>query len=313
MKIGPGLRAAVNRELARSSLVYGGFREYLGSANVVPEGPVGPDGYSLRIEDIDRYQMFVAGDFDRFALASFESFFRSREAGSDLSYLGWRLLESYYASFFAAHALMRSLGGGVAHLGGSEVQRLSELALLYGLSDFSLQAGSVVFETSSASGNWFVSVRKSTRGSGVHDGFWRDFCAFLERTAEQAVAKGLPDATDFLSAAIELSDAILVGGSGTPSWLASVRNALNYRHEMDVWFPYRKSVNTHFQRFRIGDDAEASFRTDLSRTKDTLQLFENVNSRIVHILWGVADLFQSISKRSGHFGGRYSRIISLKS
>lgn len=311
MQFGAGLRSIIIRDLARSRMEYGGFNAYCQSADIVPMESLDTGCNEFQIQDEERFQRFLAGDFERFTLAAIESFYRSRSAGTDLSFTAWRLLESYYAAFFAGHAIMRALGGGVSYLASSEASRIRQIADLYGLSDFDLAAGSVFFEILEQDGSWRLTIRSGTRGKGVHDGFWRDFCDFIQRRAEKSVAEGGSDATDLLAATVALTDRILVGGNGTASWLAETRNAINYRHELNAWFPYHKSLDVNFRERLLGPDAESVFRIDLSRARETLPLFENLNAKIVHILWDVAELFQSISKKSGHFGNRYSRMIAL--
>lgn len=311
MQFGAGLRSIIIRDLARSRMEYGGLNAYSRLADIVPVENPATGLIEFRIQDEARFQAFLAGDFERFTLAAVESFYRSRMEGGGLNFTAWRLLESYYASFFAAHALMRALGGGVSYLAGSEANRIKQIADLYGFPAFELATGSVFFEVVDLGSDWQLLVQPSTRGKGVHDGFWRDFCDFMQRKAEKSVADGDPDATDLLAATVALTDKILIGGIGTASWLAETRNAVNYRHELDAWFPYRKSLEITFRERVEGADAEAVFRTDLSRKKETLALFENLNAKIVHILWDVAEVFKSISRKSGHFGSRYARIVSL--
>ncbi len=298
------------RDIARSTPIYGGLDAYLLNANLVPIG-LNSNTFSFIVQDVDKFQSYLAGDFDRFALSAMESFHRSRQNGKNLRFTAWRLIESYYAAFFAGHALMRAFGSGVSQVSPKPIERLSELCELYGVAGFNLDAGFIAFRALEKNGVLQLIVRKSSRGLGVHDGFWRDFCIELMEAATVALRTGQADSREFFDSADGLVNAIVLDGLGTASWLAKTRNSINYRHEFNVWFPYSKSEDVGFRLYREISNADFLFRTDLSRELDSAQLFENVNSKIVHVLWDIARLFHSISSSSKHFGGRFARMDSM--
>ncbi len=307
-----GLRSSILREIARAPLTTIGIKEYLKSGNLYLLDSSLPHAIEARVERTEQIFGLLASDFSRFSLAAFESFYRSRESGDQsLNYYAWRLLESYYAGFFAAHALMRSLGGGVSYLANEDFRALDTLADVYGIELSEHPPGSWCYEVVQSGADWKLILRTASPGSGVHDAFWRTFSSFLNSKAEDAVSEGLPDSSEFLARVVQLTDAISFGGAGTASWLSKIRNALNYQHDFEVWFPTRRSLNLEFRPRIESEGSDQAFRIDLSKSKDTLALFENVNSKIVHALWDVAELYSKISRKSGHFGARYSRFNSI--
>lgn len=75
-------------------------------------------GSEVLIENflLDEFVSYIAYDYERFALASWESFCVADMESSRHRLAGWPLLKVYYSGFFAAHAIMRALGEAVVQL-----------------------------------------------------------------------------------------------------------------------------------------------------------------------------------------------------
>lgn len=308
-----GLRGGLLRDLGRSTALDGGFKKYLGQANIVPQEIDGSQLHKFSVQDSDLSMRYLAGDFGRFAISSFESFYRALEPGTgNLSFEAWRLLELYYAGYFAAHSIMRSQGAGVSFVSQSEAKRVNELAQIYEISTTTVDPGTWAFSFSVDGANTNLSLFTTVNGSGAHDTFWRQFCQFLKDRASLAVREGMPDSDQFSVAAVELIDSILTNGIGSASWLAARRNAINYRHELGVWFPKGKGILVDFSDRTSSTDAASTFRLDLSKSKEGLQLFQNVNLYLVHTAFEISKFYQAQSRQSGRFGAKFSRFLAVR-
>lgn len=221
----------------------GGFEKWLSGATLVPRSDTQDAGvFRFSISDPEALIPYLAFDFERFSLAAAESFLRATQRPSGaLSQAGWRLLELYYSAFFAAHAIIRSQGAGVAVIGATAADRIGEIAALYGSQMDTPKAGSWFYRVRlDEEDDAIIELRSVRNGLGVHDAFWREFCAFVKMLANEAVQSGLPDSAEFLVGADEISGRIRVGGDGSASWLAKVRNEINYKQGHAAWYPEPK-------------------------------------------------------------------------
>lgn len=289
----------------------GGVEGWLKLATLVPLGSEG----SLRFE-IDGPELslpYIAHDYERFALASAESFMRAKQgSGGAINFSGWRLLELYYAAFFAAHSLMRSQGAGVAMIGGDVAKRLRDIASLYEVEVDALQPGSWFYkidwgETAAPS----IEFSTSLSGSGVHDAFWREFCRFMKSQAERAVEEQLPDSADFLIGMDEILKLIRTGGDNSASWLAKVRNEINYKHALRAWYPEPKSKEACLAADSVKLFVSSSVKLDSSKSKEPLLAFAKTCNFLISLSFEVASYLAERSTRGGAFGQRWRKFQEL--
>jgi hypothetical protein len=148
------------------------------------------------------------------------------------------------------------------------------------------------------------------RGGGVHESFWKEFCAFLNEEAAAAVSGAAAGSSDFVAKADELSDAILKGGA-TGSWLSHVRNQINYQHGHDLWLPYRKSSEGYQSLIRDGLPAIENARLDVSKTKKPIAAFVNVASYVTNLSNVVGDFTALRSSKGRAFGQKWRRLDQI--
>jgi len=118
--------------LGQEPAIDGGFCAWLSKGSYQPS--LSSENTKIVLENTDSRRLieFLSFDFERFSLASCETFYIACAENNSHSLLGWPLLKLYYSAFFAAHAIMRSQGEGVvrfekiqANLINSVIQTLS--------------------------------------------------------------------------------------------------------------------------------------------------------------------------------------------
>jgi hypothetical protein len=85
-------------------------------------------------------------------------------------------------------------------------------------------------------------------GGGSHEVLWEEYLAGLKRLESQVAASG------FLAAEIAQISAKLVSaqkvltldGSRKGNWPSKIRNEINYRHSLGVWWPHPASNNVEY-------------------------------------------------------------------
>jgi hypothetical protein len=291
----------------------GGLEKWLNIATLIPIASESEAAYRFSIPEPQDLVPYLSYDFERFSLAAAESFLRgTQQPTGNLNYAGWRLLELYYAAFFAGHAITRSQGAGVALVNGSTAKRLADIASLYDVEAEPLQKGSWFYRILlNEEDDAIIEFRSVTNGSGVHDTFWREFCTFLKASAAGAVEAQLPDASEFLVGVTEISDRIRYGGDGSGAWLAKIRNDINYRHGYSAWYPEpkRRVATSSVDSIRLLPSANV--RLDACRTNDPLAAFAGTCGFLASLSFELSSYIAERSTRGGAFGQKWRRFTAL--
>lgn len=294
--------------------VSGGLEKWLNRATLIPiESDIQSKIYRFSISEPQDVIPYISYDFERFSLAAVESFLRSTQIPSgSLNYAGWRLLELYYSAFFSCHGLTRSQGAGVTVINSPTAKRITDIAELYGVEIEGLEKGSWFYRiVLSDDEDAFLEFRPVSTGSGIHDSFWREFCSFLHVLASGAVENRLPESAEFLVGATEISDQIRFAGDGSGSWLAKIRNDINYRHEYNTWYPEPKVRIASLAMDGVRLSPSASIRLDTSRSKDPLAAFARTCGFLTSLSYELSSYVAERSSRGGAFGQKWRRFTEL--
>jgi hypothetical protein len=183
----------------------------------------------------------LAADANRMAAAAIETV-----AGIELSVdlpksLGWPLIRSYYAAYFAGHALLRLFGRTCTQLDTGQLASIHTVADLFGYrSGVSLtrgQYGGVL----DVAGKTIVFQKRAGTEGGSHAVMWGMLVELLRDLSKQILsgpAASVPAqrvATKLIEIEGGLTDR---GGNTSGSWLSQIRNRANYQLAFGAWFPY---------------------------------------------------------------------------
>lgn len=232
-------------------------------------------GQSFSIANFNRSEFlsYTLYDYQRFALASVETYVASRLKYFSPRATGWPLVQRYYAAFFAAHAVMRATGKAVTRLETEEVNQLTQLAQAYGIAQFQLPRGTYQFDlTENEGAPAVVFARYVGAGVGSHEIFWRRFIAFLSDVSDGVLRNNEPDAHAIVGRLNELQRILCANGANGGNWLSLIRNRINYQHLYGVWFPFR-GADAELSRVRNRFASNSAVRLDHLVAREPLLAF----------------------------------------
>lgn len=176
----------------------------------------------------------VGYDISRFATSSFQTICTVPEELNGEYSVPWSLIRIYYSAFYSAHSLVRIFGESCTYLERSHTTRITSIGSAMGLTPaFNLDKGVYHFKlNSSASG--FCLARAGGSFGGSHETFWDIFLRLIKSVRDGVLLGPLPprDSQAVFALLSALVDSLQEG-----RWLSSVRNAVQYKHSHDVWFP----------------------------------------------------------------------------
>lgn len=234
-----------------NSTFVGGVLDWLSQGEWGPSRAVTKRAASLSVFDSSLLSDAFGNDFIRLSMAAFESAASVVARNDEPRSCAWQIISYYYAAYYAANALMRLSGVFSTNLGAGLCAEVNERALLYGVGGVGRNdkvSPGVYYGTFTPSGSPELSLRSLAGVSGgVHIQFWCAFLRFLEALLPQIAASPLasPEKAAARQEVAVLKLALSRGGKQQGSWLSEVRNAVNYRLEGGVWFPYSASFDGH--------------------------------------------------------------------
>lgn len=240
----------------------------------------------------------LAGEISRFSSASYESLLDSEPSGPSNKALGWQIVRHYYAAFYSAHALLRVAGISLFYLSPESVNILNRLGGQYLGMNPQLSKGLYRVRRDDTSQR-VVRLEKISSGGGSHEDMWKDFLAFLLKLeASIILMQGqISSAMMAVHVSTQLRANLCKKGKSNGAWPSSIRNAVNYRHDLAVWYPYgqRKPFYGAISSKMVMWRPNEMQGFDFSQTNNELVSFAEICNVLSHILTAV---LKDISSRS---------------
>jgi hypothetical protein len=206
-----------------------------------------PSVFEITPFDAEEIKRAICHDLSRMACAAFESFYALSPPDGLEKSCGWAAIRAYYGAFFAAHSIIRIFGRTCSQLDASHLQFVTRVgSFTHGLD--------VIHSAGIYYGKW--DERNSTLRffkptgnvvGGSHEVTWKLFLETLGELRNSLLSPGAVGlAADLQQAALDLDSfraGLCEGGLNNGSWLSSIRNKVNYRHDFDAWFPYGRPAN----------------------------------------------------------------------
>jgi hypothetical protein len=295
--------------LGQSRAKEGGFRNWLSQGLYHVLGYSSDSHLELQITDLQQFVEHISFDFERFSLSSRESFYIAFAEKESHNLAGWPLLKLYYSAFFAAHAIMRSQGGGIVKVEREHASHVNSILTIANPGAAVIRPGMYSYKVIRSRSGVPPVLQLEPAGiyGGVHESFWKNFCAYLEEESAQAVFRGDASASDYSLGVYELSNALIEGARGV--WLSSVRNEINYQHGYGAWFPLRKGAEAFKAIDNESFSASNSFRMDISKEKSPLTAFTNISRYLACLNIEVSDYIASRSTAGYAFGQKWRRLV----
>jgi hypothetical protein len=248
-------------------------------------------------------------DFERFSFASLETMAFCRPQRDRPRALAWPLLKAYYAGFFGAHGLLRSIGSGVVRIETPLRETLSAIGQIFCGEDFKVLSGNFSINISQTpEGEIAVKLLRLEEGGGAHQVFWKYFVSQLEMLINEVVTRNEPEASVAVLKATELIGILRQTGRAG-GWLANVRSKINYQQQYEVWFPFGASQRDVDYVATLGYRSTESARLDFDPAKKPLQAFAAGSLFLGSLSFEVSD--QLVTGTVGPPGRLRSRWVRL--
>lgn len=261
----------------------------------------------------------LASEISRFSCAAYESLLDSSPPEDAVRSLGWSLVRHYYASFYCAHALMRIAGSSLNHLSGETTSLLNRIGSQYLGASPQIFSGLYQIERTSQN-NDIITFRKVSSGNGgSHEDMWSLFLSLLLEVETLVIrSQGqTPGALEAVRISSELRKVLCTNGRANGGWASSVRNAINYRHDYGIWYPYQKRQNTctelstRMNRWRPDDPRGL----EIGSSTDDLEKFSDICNVISRLLTAsLKDIAHRSPKAGKNFVDRYPfKLLRIRS
>ena len=218
----------------------GRISEWVGKGQYYFDSPVGPSSASFVLTPgTDLLDVFAA-EISRFSSAAIETSLGITQPGMPKS-TAWLFIQTYYAGFYAAHSLLRSVGISASNFKAGECQKADAIATALGFSSAPLTAAQFRCEYTAVAGRLECS---KAHGKGIHEQFWRVFDSFLQNAMSQILKNSslsTQDAQDIFSKLSDLRSVLTLFGHAGGNWLSTIRNDVTYMQLHKAWFPYGRS------------------------------------------------------------------------
>ena len=188
----------------------------------------------------------IASEISRFSCAAYESLLDAANPSADVRALGWPIVRHYYATFYCAHALLRIAGISVTYVSSEVTTILNHLGGQYlGVSP-QMSSGLYQLVRHAVTPNVVVLSKVGSGAGGSHVDMWKLFLAFLVDTENSILQTHgqIPDAIKTVDVSTKLRAILCLQNKASGSWPSTVRNAVNYRHDYGIWYPYTRKAQS---------------------------------------------------------------------
>jgi hypothetical protein len=212
---------------------------WLCSGSFVPTANTGEQALVLERVDWDGLSEAVASDVDRLSRAARETLQVIQKVESLPKASAWMLIQTYYAAFYFAQAVLRICGKAPSFYIQGELNGLAQIVTLYGLTaPFSLRGQILV---TLDQGSKTVTLRKG-EGGASHEATWSLFSELLN-DARELLKDAAISQERYLAADREVDSLMkIVSPPGAALKLSTMRNNVQYRQQMGGWSPYPGAV-----------------------------------------------------------------------
>jgi len=202
--------------------------------------PVKSKLFTIQVRDPEAFLSALAADINRTSSAAFESISYATKNALLPKSTAWILIKSYYAAFFAAHALLRMLGTAFVNLEQPQARSINRIARVYNQSLEDVSAGTFVcnYLAPNREIHWH---RVDSSAGGAHEKFWTFFRKSVDDLGTRVLNSktGVTADNQQVSAKLaELVDNLCYESCPQGNWLSVVRNRVNYKHQFGAWYPY---------------------------------------------------------------------------
>jgi hypothetical protein len=198
--------------------------------------------WNLDFSRSDIVAEFLACESSRFACAAFQTYLNLADDIRSCDSTAWAIVRAYYAAFYAGHSILRLIGTTCSYVDRGRAAVLRQVLAAYGISN--APSGGQYEIVVDPSGTMISLQCLGSSLGGSHDQFWYVFGKRMEALERDILLGPLPrlDAQRVWDCLGKLRALLSTNAACSGGWLSAVRNSVQYRHGMGVWFPEKLST-----------------------------------------------------------------------
>jgi len=260
--------------------------------------------YSRNIESILNYEAA------RYGCAALETYLNISHEPISHKSLNWALIRSYYAAFFAAHACLRTAGYLVCHLDKNNVSIIQDDVNRHYPGSVKPFASTyrIKYDASSLQLNF----NQTDSSGGYHETFWPVFLEYLNFGFSSPLSSQVTFQDEILLLSM-IRDNLL--GSGNYAWLSEIRNIVNYKLPLEIWYPYTAKKKAPFYEEILRDsNVRKNDLNDFKKLTSTqiYPKFVGTCDAIIALMMPVVNMFFAQSQiRNNKHAQTYNRLIDI--
>jgi hypothetical protein len=198
--------------------------------------------FELHATERRHFLLPISHDCNRFSTSCFESAIKIQESALLPKAKSWLFIKLYYATFYAAHYILRVLGFSLTQLESPNTTAIEKIADLFGYkNNIVIHKGFYVFDYSDRSNIIKATKAIKTGEDGSHGAMWKLFAQKLSQISNDILH--INSSADYQQISTKLSDCVAnlkYMGNNNGGWLSKIRNDINYKHKFGIWYPYEK-------------------------------------------------------------------------
>lgn len=199
--------------------------------------------FNARITDFDLFLRGYAYDINRFGCAAIESMNEIHYKPLFTKAHSWKCIKVYYASYYAAHALLRLHGISCTNFEKENLNQIEKVADLWGMQNgLSIEKGYYQCNLNSLTKEILCTKIAVSGNKGSHEQLWSVFLKHLDYVITEI--SSLPPTVErqgILTKLADLKNILSAYGSNGGNWLSKVRNEIHYKHKNGLWYPYKEA------------------------------------------------------------------------
>ncbi|RNM20698.1 hypothetical protein EFS38_17460 [Dickeya undicola] len=182
---------------------------------------------TLRMIDSKEFAYYMAGEANRFFLASMISLSRAKYDESEN--LSWQIVEHYYSAYYALHYLIRISGLSLTNI-DKPTLRMILRSNMTGCTYQNLESGLNIMSYDQLCES--VTLEKKEKKGGSHIDAWASWVSVVERLLQEANS----DIEEYAESAVSLSEHLgFIKRSNDTFSPTVIRNEVNYQFINNAW------------------------------------------------------------------------------
>lgn len=278
-----------------------------GSYNVINAPPL----LSLHCQGDEEIKKSLSLDAFRFSTHAAQTVYELQKSTAYSSLTSWRVIQTYYAAYYAAHAILRFFGKSFSHLESGHVKFLRERC-----------TSEAAFNPSLPISYYLLTYNPEDKRINFlkcdesHKDLWKNFGALLREISNACLTLRASNSRqqDLSNKFSDLADALTLRGKlSSSNWLSVVRNEVNYKSLHGTWFPFSKSTpsfDTLMAKVKDWRNCSYDFENP-NLIRANLERFFITSFIIIDLALAISFDFQKIIGSPGNRSKDFSRLINM--